>query len=178
MGRARATAVAGALAVAALAGCGDDDQSSAGPVGGDGAADIDDAASGETEQGSAAGDAPGGLDELGLQTTDGLIPELSAVPLPEGGGYVAGSAATEAQDPRQTAMQRVYFDLSVEELATFLERELPEAGFVIVHVRRNPETIVFEVVSPEAHSGQLIVESSQVGPPTYVQIEIYRSDSG
>jgi len=64
---------------------------------------------------------------------DGLIPELSAIPLPDTPVvFSRGFAYTADQDPRQTAGQRLHFTSEAEAIAVFYLRELPVAGFVLV----------------------------------------------
>lgn len=63
---------------------------------------------------------------------DGLIPELTGIPLPEGPVvFEVGSAHSADIDPRETAIQTVHFTIPPQELLDFYLTALPTAGFEI-----------------------------------------------
>jgi hypothetical protein len=62
-------------------------------------------------------------------TSDGLIPELAGFPIPPGTVFGVGSANPADVDPRQTAIQQVYFTISLEDAVSFYLEELPKAGY-------------------------------------------------
>ena len=64
---------------------------------------------------------------------DGLIPELSGIPLPEGPVVFEGGSAHSADiDPRETAIQTVHFTIPPQELLDFYLTALPLAGFKVI----------------------------------------------
>ena len=68
----------------------------------------------------------------GVRLADGLIPELSGIPLPEGPAvFEVGVAHNADQDPRETAIQTVHFTISPQELLSFYVKSLHTAGFII-----------------------------------------------
>jgi len=83
--------------------------------------------------GSSSSPLPDGFD-FGddFPTASSLIDELADLPMPAGAVFGVGSANTARQDPRETAVQQVYFDLSVVEAFVFFIDELPKAGFTII----------------------------------------------
>ncbi len=168
-----ATLCALALALAA-AGCGGSPtRSEGGGTSGDGSG----SSSGADGGGEIPAGAPAGMAELGgVLFAEGLIPELSAVPMPEGGGYLQGTAYTELQDPLQRAIQTIYFDQSVDEVAAFFEDELPGAGFTIEGTDSSGDGQFAEVrfTDPDGRSGKLLIDANQVGPPTKVYLELIR----
>lgn len=62
----------------------------------------------------------------GIPTMDGILDELTAVPLPEGAVYGSGNLYQDR------ASQDIYLDLSVGDTARFYLEALPAAGFEIV----------------------------------------------
>jgi hypothetical protein len=128
---------------------------------------------GTSDQAGPGGQGPGGMDQLGLTLVDGLIPELSAVPVPDGAGFVTGTAYTAAQDPRQTAVQDVYVAGSVADAAAFYQAALPGAGFQVTDTEQGQQSII-SFVDPDGYEGELIISPSAIGPPTQIHIQIHR----
>lgn len=68
----------------------------------------------------------------GVRLGDGLIPELTGIPLPEGPVvFEVGVAHSADIDPRETAIQTVHFTISPQELLGFYLTTLPSAGFKV-----------------------------------------------
>ena len=128
---------------------------------------------GQVPAATAGGDGAQGMDQIGLTVVDRLIPELSAVPVPDGAGFVTGTAYTVDQDPRQTAVQDVYVDRSVADAAAFYQDALPGAGFQVTDTEQGQQAII-SFVDPEGYEGELIISPSSVGPPTQIHIQIHR----
>lgn len=116
---------------------------------------------------------PAGMSDLGLPLAAGLLPELASVPVPDGVGFIKGTAYTKDQDPRQTAVQDLYSDRSVDDLVAFYEQALPAAGFQITGTESGQQTFI-QFVDPASYEGQVIVGTSAIGPPTQIHIESYR----
>lgn len=77
--------------------------------------------------------ASGGIDlPDGFPTADALIPELAGLPVPDGAVFGVGDAYDENVDPRQTAVQPIFFAIPVEDVVAFYLDELPAAGYEIV----------------------------------------------
>jgi len=113
------------LAVSACGGGGG--LSGAGQAGGDTVASSGDS-NGSSEAPSIEGiDLPDGL-----PTAGGLIPELAGLPVPEGAVFGVGDAYDSDVDPRETAVQQVFFAIPAEEVVAFYLDELPAAGYEIV----------------------------------------------
>ena len=67
-----------------------------------------------------------------VKLADGLIPELTGIPLPEGPVvFEVGVAHSADIDPRETAIQTVHFTISPQELLGFYLTTLPSAGFKV-----------------------------------------------
>jgi hypothetical protein len=119
----------------------------------------------------------------GMPTADGLIPELAEIPLPDGGVFGKGTAYTKAQDPRETAVQVVYFTQSAEEIVTFYLDALPANGFQIesqgsvteaADIQPNGDNLVL-FTDPDGLSGSLDIKPGAFSP---AQLSINLSRSG
>ncbi len=118
------------------------------------------------------GQGPAGMDEVGLLVVEELMPELAAVPTPEGAGFVTGTAYTADQDPRQTATQDAYTDLTVSDATAFYQDALPAAAFAITRIDQGTEVII-SIVDPDGHEGDIDIAPSAPGPPTRIHIQLY-----
>ena len=82
-----------------------------------------------------------------------------------------GVAYDEDQDPRQTAIQTVFFTLPVEEVAAFYLEQLPLAGYEITN-GEIPEMsdiaaaqyAAIEFDDPTGIPGQVVVQMTAVSP--------------
>lgn len=120
----------------------------------------------------------------GLPTADGLIPELEGLPVPAGAVFGVGDAFDADVDPRETAVQQVYFAIPVEEVVAFYLDELPAAGYEIVSgtggaisekseiVADQPALVMF--TRPDGLPGQLLIGPSNVAV-SQLNINVYRS---
>ena len=104
--------------------------------GGDEPADADPADVGiaaDADDATGPAGAPPGFEGLadGLELVDGLIPELADLPVPDDVAFMAGQAYTAEQDPRETAVQRVFFLLEPREVAEFYLTELTDDGYTV-----------------------------------------------
>jgi hypothetical protein len=120
------------------------------------------------------GQGPAGMDGVGLPVVEELMPELAAVPTPEGAGFVTGTAYTADQDPRQTAIQDAYTDLTVSDATAFYQDALPAAAFAITRIDQGTEVII-SIVDPDGHEGDIDIAPSAPGPPTRIHIQLYRA---
>lgn len=172
--------------VAALAACGGTetgDPDTDGGLSGVTSPDTDDGSGSgeETEPGSSgAFDLP-----EGMVLSDGLIPELSHIPLPGGEvAFEAGSAHTVEQDPRETAVQAAHLEASVQEAAEFYLEALPAAGFELDDGAGagitdpsdiQPEQNVMILFNdPDGVPGQLRISPGAFSP-SFVNINLFRS---
>lgn len=164
----------GALALAACGG-GDSDDGGASAV----ELATEDAATGD------AAPAPDGLDiPEGMPLADGLIPELAAIPLPDGDlAFGVGDAYGEDVDPRQTAVQQVFFTVPSDEVARFYIDALPAAGLTLDEGNGSvtdpaavqpdvPTRILF--TTQDGIPGQLMIGPSAVAA-SQMNINLYRS---
>jgi hypothetical protein len=126
---------------------------------------------------------PEGIDlPEGVPRADALIPELAEIPIPDGAVFGGGSAHTKAQDPRETAVQIVYFAQSVEEIVTFYLDSLPAAGFQIesqgsvtkaADIQPTGDNLVI-FTDPGGLSGSLDIKPGAFSP-TLLSINLFRS---
>jgi len=117
-----------ACVVALAASCGGDD-GAVSPGGSDSAAAQLQADS--TEADSPANGVPAGFEGLPENVyVDGFIPELAHLPVPSPAAFVAGRAFTADEDPRETAVQIVYFLGEPSSVIEFYLSELDDAGYV------------------------------------------------
>jgi hypothetical protein len=170
----------------ALAACGGDDDSTDAPSAIDDASDV---ASGDAdESGGEASDsnaAPTGFDlPDDLPLADGLIPELATIPVPEGVAFGVGSAYTADQDPRETAIQQVFFTIPADEVAAYYLDELPAEGFTLESgggsISDQSEIVVADqqymirFTTPDGLPGQVFVQAGLLSP-AQININVYRS---
>ena len=175
-------AAAGLLTVCCLAfaACGGDDDaeqsSDATTVEQDGDS-VDDSAD-DTGDDAGSSDVPPGFDiPEGLPIADGLIPELALIPMPEGPAvYSVGSAYGADVDPRETAVQAVYFTISPLEVADFFRTELPAAGFVVVADTGDAsvEQATIEFTDPNGLPGHISVNPGNFSE-SGININLFRS---
>jgi len=122
-----------------------------------------------------------GMNLQGITTIDSLIPELAGLPVPDGAVFGLGVAYDEDQDPRQTAIQTVFFTLPVEEVAAFYLEQLPLAGYEITN-GEIPEMsdiaaaqyAAIEFDDPTGIPGQVVVKMTAVSP-SQIDINLFRS---
>jgi hypothetical protein len=124
--------------------------------------------------GTGTGQGPLGMDELGRPIADGLMPELAAVPVPDGAGFLGGTAYTAAQDPRQTAVQDVYVEASVADATAFYAQALPGAGFKVTGTEVGTTETAISFVDPDGYEGEILIKPSSIGPPTDIHVQIHR----
>jgi hypothetical protein len=126
--------------------------------------------------------ASGGIDlPEGFPTADALIPELVGLPVPDGAVFGVGSANDENVDPRQTAVQQIFFAIPAEEVAAFYLDELPAAGYEIVAgglsdkseiVAGGQAVIMFN--DPDGLPGQVIIGPGSVAE-SQLNVNVFRS---
>jgi hypothetical protein len=156
--------------------CGSDNDADTDNAGADDASDVvadgDEDEGGQPDGDGGATDVPEGFDvPEALPLADGLIPELAAIPVPDGDiVYERGSANTEEMDPRQTAVQQLHFTMPVVDVATFYLQALPDAGFEIeggegsvTEPEEIPDALEFSpqlvimFVDPDGNPGNLLI---------------------
>lgn len=110
----------------------------------------------------------------GIPTEDGLIPELAAIPLPD--GAVFGSSGISSD----RASQDVYLDMSVGDTARFYLEALPAAGFEITSsgtVQSEDQVLEFasmtiSFLDPAGNNGDLIIREGAFAP-TQMGVQIF-----
>ena len=117
----------------------------------------------------------------GLPTADALIPELAGLPVPDGAVFGVGSANDENVDPRQTAVQQIFFAIPTEDVAAFYLDELPAAGYEIVSGGLSDKSeivpgwqgvIMFN--RPDGLPGQVVIGSGLVAE-SQLNVNVFRS---
>lgn len=164
-------AVAGALV---LAGCGGEGDSS-GTVGEQLVAQSDSAMTDTPEPPRT----PEGFSvHKAVPLSDGLIPELAEIPLPEGSiVFEPGSAHSADIDPRQTAIQTVHFTMPPQELLDFYLAALPLAGFKVTsstNAFAEASQAVIEFTDASGIPGRLFF-SPGAWSKSQMRINLYRS---
>lgn len=138
---------------------------------------ADDAANGAGDD-AGSSDVPPGFDiPEGLPIDDGLIPELADIPIPDGPAVYSDGVAYGADvDPRETAVQSVYFTISSGEVADFYRTALPAAGFVVVSDTgaESVEQAIIEFTDPAGLPGHISVNPGNFSEST-ININLFRS---
>jgi len=113
----------------------------------------------------------------GVRLAEGLITELSGIPLPDGSVvFEVGVAYNANQDPRQTAIQTVHFTLTPQALLAFYLTALPAEGFEVkssVDAFEQASRAVIEFTSPEGVPGRLFFNPG-AWSNSQMRINLYR----
>ena len=110
----------------------------------------------------------------GIPTVDGLIPELAAVPVPDGAVFGTGAVYPDR------AGQDIYLDTSVGDTARFYLEALPAAGFEISSngtVQSEDQVLEFasmtiSFLDPDGNNGDLIIREGAFAP-TQMGVQIF-----
>lgn len=110
----------------------------------------------------------------GIPTVDGLIPELAAIPVPDGAVFGTGGVYPDR------ASQDIYLDTSVGDTARFYLEALPAAGFEITSsgtVQSEDEVLEFASMSisfldPNGNNGDLNIREGAFAP-TQMGVQIF-----
>ncbi len=120
--------------VALAASCGGADDGPSAP-GRDDSVEVSPAESARAEgtsEDSASNGLPAGFEGLpeGVTYASEFIPELADLPLPASAAFSQGQAFTADEDPRETAVQRVYFLAEPSVVTEFYLAELSGSGYM------------------------------------------------
>jgi len=114
----------------------------------------------------------------GVRLADGLIPELSRIPLPSSPAvFEMGTAYTASQDPRETAVQSVHFTVSPRELLGNYLSSLPAAGFTIrtsVDAFDEASQAYIEFIDPDGLPGRIFFRPG-AWSESQMRINLYQS---
>lgn len=113
-----------------------------------------------------------------VKLADGLIPELTGIPLPEGPVvFEVGSAHSADIDPRETAIQTVHFTISPQELLDFYLTAFPSAGFKVessLDAFAEASRAIIEFTDANGIPGRLFFRPG-VWSESQMSINLYRS---